>query len=184
MNRGYIKLFRKLFDNDIWNNGESFDKRSAWIDLLLLANHKDNFVFHGMNKVIVKRGQHKTSVPHLQARWGWGKDKVNSFLDLLQKEGMIYYEKSRGGLYRGLLITIVNYGVFQDFTGETRIQNRIQTRNQTSSQPDIKPAIEAAIKPAVNKKDKNDIKNDIKNENKNKKKPAAHFDSCGVIYEE
>lgn len=176
MNRGYIKLFRKITDNAVFDNDEPFDKRSAWIDLLLIANHKDNYVFVGMNKVIVKRGQHKTSISKLQERWHWGEKKVNAFLELLQNEGMIYYEKHRSGMYRGVLITIVNYGLYQDFSKERTEQTAEQKTEQTADQGRNKGGIKGGIKGRINNNDKNDIKNDIKNESKNVKKPSADFD--------
>ena len=39
---GWIKLHRRMLDSDIWKatKRKPFDKRSAWIDLLLRANHK------------------------------------------------------------------------------------------------------------------------------------------------
>ena len=68
MNRGYVKIFRKIADNEMFNS-EPFDKYHAWIDLLLLANHKDGFIYRGMKKVAVNRGQHHTSIPKLADRW-------------------------------------------------------------------------------------------------------------------
>lgn len=176
MNRGYIKLYRKITDCDIFNNDEPFDKRSAWIDLLLLANHKDNFVFNGMNKVVIKRGQHKTSLIKLQQRWHWGEKRVNAFLGLLQNEGMIHLEKCRSGMYRGVLITIVNYGVYQDFSAERTDQKQYQKTDQKQYQAEIKGGIKGGIKSSINNNVNNDIKNDIKNDSKNEKKPAAQFD--------
>ena len=38
---GWIKVHRDLNDHWIWKSKEPFDKRSAWIDLILLANFKD-----------------------------------------------------------------------------------------------------------------------------------------------
>ena len=185
MNRGYIKLFRKITDNCIYNSDEPFDKRSAWIDLILLANHKDNYVYNGMKKVIVKRGQHKTSISKLQERWHWGEKKVDAFLGLLQNEGMIYYEKNRSGLYRGVLITIVNYGVYQDFLKERTEQTAEQNAEQTAYQAEIKGRNKGRNKLRINNNDKNDIKNDIKNESKNVNKPAAQRDFFGEVkYEE
>jgi hypothetical protein len=39
---GWIKLYRKLWDDEIWDDElEPHNKRSAWIDLLMMANHED-----------------------------------------------------------------------------------------------------------------------------------------------
>lgn len=37
---GWISVHRKIQENWIWNCKEPYDKRSAWIDLLLSVNHK------------------------------------------------------------------------------------------------------------------------------------------------
>ena len=106
MNRGYIKLFRKLEDCPLFmEDDEPFDKRAAWIDLLLTVNHKDGSFLLGMTKYNVKRGQKWTSIGKLSERWHWGRDKVSRYLNLLESEGMIDQERTN----RGLLITIVNF---------------------------------------------------------------------------
>ena len=38
---GWFKVERAIQDHSIWKSREPFDRRSAWIDLILLANYKD-----------------------------------------------------------------------------------------------------------------------------------------------
>jgi hypothetical protein len=38
---GWIAIDRKLLDSLIWNDDEPFNKRAAWIDLLMMANYED-----------------------------------------------------------------------------------------------------------------------------------------------
>lgn len=159
MNRGYIKLFRKIEDTELFmDDEEPFDKRSAWIDILLMVNHKDGFAFSGMNKIIIKRGQKKTSISKLAQRWHWGRRKTSAYLNMLQTEGMVYLDVSNSGL----LITVVNYDVYQDFLGKSE---------QPTAQPKAQPIAqqvhnEQHNQPHTNNNDKND-KNDknIKKEN-------------------
>ena len=47
---GWIKLHRELLLHDLWKY-KPFSKGQAWIDLLMLANHKNNKFFLG-NEVI------------------------------------------------------------------------------------------------------------------------------------
>jgi hypothetical protein len=91
--QGWIKLHRKIQESKIWDNNEPFDRRSAWIDLLLFANHEDkNIIFNG--KVItVKRGERITSVLALSERWNWSRHKVSDFLNLLESEQMIVQKR-------------------------------------------------------------------------------------------
>lgn len=103
--KGYIMIYRKLLDNDIWRSEEPFDKRSAWIDLLLLTQHTD---YHG-----TARGSYKTSQTWLANRWKWSRNKVSRFLGQLMEQGCVAINSSTNGATRGTTITIVNYGKFQ-----------------------------------------------------------------------
>ena len=107
---GYVSIHRQIWDNPIWENNEPFDKRSAWIDLILLANHENKKVIFDGNAVTVKRGQFITSEMKLANRWHWKRDKVHRYLMLLVKLGMI----AKNSTSRCTTITIVNYGNFQD----------------------------------------------------------------------
>lgn len=171
MNRGFIKIYRKIEDNILWlSNDEPFDSRSAWIDLILIANHKDNSFKLGMQTMQVKRGQKWTSSKKLADRWNWSRQKVMKYLRMLQNEGMIYLETSN----RGLLINLVNYGIYQEKSKGTRYADA--TANITSAGHQVQQPTD------TNKNVKNDIKNDIKNE----KKKALFSDSGkgGIVYEE
>lgn len=112
MSEGWIKLYRQIQDCDIWDDDEQepFDKRSAWIDLLLLANHKDKQTVFDMKPFVVKRGQRITSIRKLGERWHWSRDRVSRYLKLLESLGMIIKESDS----RKTLLTIVNYEVYQD----------------------------------------------------------------------
>lgn len=114
MSKGWIKLYRQILECDLWiglddEPDEPFDKRSAWIDLLLRANHRDkNIIFDGQ-EIVCSRGQLITSVRKLAARWHWGKDKTLRYLRYLEQMQMI--EKASDS--RKTLITIVKYDLFQ-----------------------------------------------------------------------
>lgn len=172
MNRGYIKLFRKIEDSALFNDeNEPFCKRAAWIDLIMTANHKDGAFMIGMTKYNIRRGQKWTSIGKLCERWHWGRDKVSRYLNLLESEGMIYQERTN----RGLLITVVNYASFQDFNGTTKQQTEQQTRQPIEHQANIKVDNRPNSQSHTNNNVKNDIKNDIKNEQKNVKNPSGFF---------
>lgn len=106
--QGYIYLDRKIRDHWIWDL-EPYSKGQAWVDLILSANHKDNkFPFNG-KPMLVKRGSFVTSIRKLASKWGWSKNKVVAFLDVLEEDGMI----QRNSSYRRTLITIKNYCIYQ-----------------------------------------------------------------------
>lgn len=107
---GWISIHRKIQDCWIWQIDKPFDERSAWIDLLLTANHKDVKIPFNGELTLVKRSQLVTSVRKLSERWKWNKDKVLKFLRLLESDGMIKRESDK----LRTLITIENYTFYQD----------------------------------------------------------------------
>lgn len=102
-------MYRQILECEIWDNDTPYDERSAWVELLLKANHHDKqLVFNG--KVItIKRGELVTSIRKLALQWNWGRDRVSRFLDRLAKFQMIEKESDTNRT----LITIVNYEVYQ-----------------------------------------------------------------------
>lgn len=106
---GWISIHRKLQDHWIWKNNEVFDKRSAWIDLLLLVNHYNEKIYFEGKLLEVERGQKIISVDKLAKRWKWSRHKVTDFLDRLEKDGMIV----RISDSKRTLISIENYEKYQ-----------------------------------------------------------------------
>lgn len=108
--RGWIKLYRQITGTYIWEANEPFDRRSAWIDLLLMANHEErSFLLRNGQNQIVKEGQLFTSQEHLAQRWHWSRGRVNRYLSLLSEQGMC----TVSGTQSGTLLTLVKYGDFQ-----------------------------------------------------------------------
>ena len=105
---GWIKLHRTIQDNPLWRS-EPFSRGQAWVDLLLLANHKESFFYKRGNKVTVLRGQVGRSEVELSDRWKWSRTKVRKFLTELQEEQQIKIRKSR----ITQVLTIVNYDNWQ-----------------------------------------------------------------------
>ena len=129
MAKGYISIHRKIWDNDIWQTKEPFDVRSAWIDLLLMANHADNDCVMGKSLVRIKRGQLHTSINHLAKRWRWSDKKVRRYLTLLKDLQMVQIK----GTPNGTTLTLVKYGVYQG-KGQTNDPTNDPT-NDTTNDP-------------------------------------------------
>lgn len=84
-NCGWIKLDREVMESWIWDNDDPYDKRSAFVDLLLRVNHEEkDFLFNGV-LTKVKKGEILTSVRGLAKRWNWSVCRVYRFLDMLEK---------------------------------------------------------------------------------------------------
>ena len=107
---GWIKLHRKIQDHWIYQEKRKFSRYEAWLDMIMMANHKGNRFLHGSELVEVERGQFITSELKLMDRWDWGKNKLRLFLDLLEKDGMIIKKTDR----KRTAITICNYGLYHD----------------------------------------------------------------------
>jgi len=106
--QGYIYLDRKIRDHWIWNI-QPYSKGQAWVDLILMANHKDTKVPFDGKPVMVKRGSCITSIRKLAEKWGWKRDKVAEFLNVMEQDGMIRKDSNS----RRTLITIENYRIYQ-----------------------------------------------------------------------
>lgn len=125
--KGWILLYRSIRDSWIWEH-KPFDPARAWIDLILDANHDEGKVFTGSSLIHIKRGQDLISIRSLANRWGWSKDRVSHFLKLLESDNMIRLSSLPG---RRTLLTIVNYGFFQNRPDTNKDTNRTQTRTRT-----------------------------------------------------
>ena len=132
MVEGWIFLHRKLQECEIWANSQPFDMRSAWVDLLLLANHRDVAIIFDYEPMTVKRGQYLTSVRKLGARWNWSKNRTLKYLRLLESLGMIHRESNN----QRTLITIDNYSVYQDIQDTNGYTKRTQIDTQSGREAD------------------------------------------------
>lgn len=112
-NKGYVSIYRNLMDHWIWDSDERFDRRSAWIDLILRANYKPRTIDVGQ-LVTVDCGELWTSTTKLQERWHWARNTVVKFLKKLESDGMIERKMATN---RGTLIRIVNYPYYQGKMG-------------------------------------------------------------------
>ncbi len=128
---GWIKLYRKIEDCPIWFD-DKFDHSHAWIDLLLMANHRPKTIIFDSQKMEIETGQILTSVRKLSARWGWCKDTTLSFLRLLEDQNMIVRDANA----KRTLLTIVNYGFYQgdaDTKQDTESDTESDTEQDTES---------------------------------------------------
>lgn len=130
MQDGWIKIHRKIFENKYYF-AEKFTKMQAWIDLLLLANHKEGYFEKRGIGVNIERGQLAYSEKTLSKRWQWSRGKVRRFLFILEMEQQIVQQKSN----ITTLISILNYNSYQDVVQQTvpqtdtkRTPNGTQTR--------------------------------------------------------
>lgn len=163
---GYVKIYRAIQDSWLWQD-KPFNYASAWVDLIMLANHNGNKFLLGTQLIEVKRGEFITSQEKLARRWGWGNTKLRSFLKLLEKQNMIVQKPTR----KQTAIEIVNYSVYQTTQIENKsIPNRYQIDTKLISNTNN------------NEKNDNNEKNVLKKETHKEKKIASSFENFWFSY--
>lgn len=171
VSNGWIKLHRKLQDCWIWLEKEPFDKRSAWVDLLLTANHSDKKILFNGELITVKRGQILTSIRKLAERWKWSYDKTSRFLKLIESDGMLRKESDNCRT----LLTIENYEVYQDVTCTDRTPISEPTEHPQVNLPNTYRT--PISEPISDKQECKEYKNDknVKNDKKVRKEPTVYY---------
>jgi len=161
---GWISLHRSIENHWLYEEERKFSKFEAWIDLLLMVNHKDNKTVMDGKLFTVKRGQRITSLRKLGDRWKWSLTKVDSFLRLLEEDKMIVVKKDT----KKTLVTIVNYDVYQNVNLEKR-----HRKDSEKTEKEHRKDREKTQKKTNNNDNKENNEN---NDNKENKKSSNVFD--------
>ena len=123
---GWIRVNRSFLDNPIFN-GYKLSRGEAWLQLLLLANHKPTEFLIDNFAVKVGRGELAWSQKKLAQKWGWSLQNIRTYLKMLQRENMIVVKSNT----HTSIITICNYCKYQDIDLEdnTRVTHGQHTGN-------------------------------------------------------
>lgn len=125
---GWIKLHRQIIEHPDYFS-EPFTRVMAWIDLLMLANHKGMNMYVRGNKVEIKRGDTAIAQETLATRWKWSRSKVRRYLNELEKDRQIVQQKSNVIS----TISVVNYDAYQsDDTTESTAESLQTTSRRTA----------------------------------------------------
>lgn len=138
---GWIKLHRQIIEHPDYFS-EPFTRIMAWIDLLMLANHKGMNMYVRGNKVEIKRGDTAIAQETLATRWKWSRGKVKRYLNELEKDRQIIQQRSNVIS----TISIVNYDAYQSDDTTESTANRTtddtadgrQTVQQTDTNKNVK----------------------------------------------
>lgn len=167
MAEGWIKLHRAIQEHWVWDD-EPFTRGQAFIDLLLMVNHKDKKIMFNGELIEVKKGSKITSLRQLSDRWKWSTNKVKKYLEQLQKDGMINYKSDN----KKTLLTIENYSVYQG-QGNTEETQKKQERNTEETEKEHRSDTEEN-----QKKFKSDAEENQKKTNKNDKEYIKNDKEC------
>lgn len=168
MDNGWIKLNRSIIGH--WAFDDSNYLR-AWIVMLIKVNWTDRKVFIDGDVIECSRGQSVMSADSWAACFGvskrsgsWTRQKVRTFFNVLEKDGMIKVE----GLRKTTRVTICNYTTYQDCqpTDNQQITNRQPTDNQqitTNEEGKERKERKERKKPLPKKAPTKDIKDAVQN---------------------
>jgi hypothetical protein len=133
VHRGYIKLWRRITDSEFWTS-EKFSRAQAFVDMIILANHKDTYFRARGQRIAVKRGQLAYSEGTLSDRWRWSRGKVRRFLEELESETEQKIVQHKSNVTT--LITIINYDEYQG--DGTALGTPNSTANSTANSTHLK----------------------------------------------
>lgn len=127
--QGWIKLHRTIQENEFYFS-ERFTKTQAWVDLLLLANHKAATVFIRGIEIHLQPGELCYSQLTLAKRWKWNFKTVVAFLKMLSKRQMLETRITNVTS----LISIKNWKKYQMDGGalESRTETKTESRTETN----------------------------------------------------
>jgi len=152
---GWISLYRKIQDNWIWERDDYF---KAWVDILFMVNHKSKKILLDGNFVKVERGERYTSLRKLSNKWNWSTTKVNRFLKIHNKDGMIELKKDT----KNTDIKVCNYNVYKDNLNEEKTDKKqIKNSKKTGKK-------QSDNSKKTEKKTNNNVNNDNNENNENK----------------
>lgn len=120
---GFIKLDRKFTEWEWYDNANTM---RLFIHLLFKANYKDK-QWHG---ITIKRGQCVTSISNLSLELNLTERQIRTALKNLKTTGELTSQTTS----KYTLITIVNYGFYQDKSTDSDKQNDKQDGWQTTGE--------------------------------------------------
>ncbi|WP_461213852.1 DnaD domain protein [Lacticaseibacillus sp. GG6-2] len=144
---GWIKLYRSVRANWLWENG---NERYAkwWMDILMMVNHEPRKVLVNGKLITIGIGERLTSISKLAAGWGASRGTVDRFLGLLVEDEMISLTKSKTN---GTRVKVLHYADYQSFDGESR---------KRSEQRTVQGSVQRPVQRSVHKQEPKEPKND------------------------
>jgi len=130
----FIPISRKLFKHGFWLEQRAYSRFEAWLDMLTLARYENSEMSMLIGNTVVKwnRGELVASLRYLAERWTWSKNKVDSFMKLLEHERMITRRTPKGTSQT--IVTICNFDCY-NFISDTAGQFLGQHEDSTDTTP-------------------------------------------------
>lgn len=129
--QGWLHLHRELMDKAIWKTSTP-EQKTILITLLMMVNHKESEWEWQGEKFHLHPGQCITSLAGIAEKAGKGisTQNVRTALKRFEKYGFLKDDSTN----KNRLITIVNWGLYQSFEGQT---NKHPNKQLTGDQQDL-----------------------------------------------
>lgn len=111
---GYIRLWRRSFHHEFWQENRQFSRFEAWLDMIQMAAYWDHPVWVRGKRIELKRGEFVGSERFLGERWKWSRSKVRRFFDVLKSDHMADQREDRGET----IINLCNYETYNGCSDE------------------------------------------------------------------
>lgn len=125
MNRGYVKVWRKIEDSGLMQMPNTL---ALFMHILFNATHKDRKLGTPTGVIDLKRGQYVSGRIELASRLKQSEQEIRTSLKRLENLDILTITVTN----RYSVYTIENYGIYQDNNEATNQQNNQQS---TSNQP-------------------------------------------------
>ena len=106
---GYVAISRDLWRDPDFDDGQPFTKREAWIWMIAEAEWRPRKVRRGDSVIDLGRGQFAHSLRFVAEAWGWHRNKVGRFYQMLENRDIIRTDTGTGVT----LVTLCQYDSFQ-----------------------------------------------------------------------
>lgn len=136
MNKGWIKIHRKILNNPLVRFSKNYSYAEAWLYLLLRAAYQEQKVLIGSEIYYLKAGEIIDSQKKLCKLFGWGNTRLRTFLKLYEKDEMIKV-KTNSKLTH---LTIINYEsnqLIQTANKSKTNQKQIHSKKEKKLKKDI-----------------------------------------------
>lgn len=138
----FIPINRKFFDHAFWKEEREYSRLEAWLDLIRSARFEESEASELIDGKMVSwtRGQLPASLRYLAKRWQWSKNKVSTFLRMLENMQMITRLRVNG-------LTVLSLTNYDKFNGrQQRVRQKKPLYNDVAEGEDSTEDKEGTVK--------------------------------------
>lgn len=138
MNRGYIKIWRKIEDTAIFTNSEAMH---LFLYCIIKASRERRVVYAGKTEVTLEQGQFITGRKMLASILGSTEQRIRTSIEILTKNKIINQQTTN----KYSIITVLNWDLYQEGNQQTT-SKQPASNQQTTTKQECKRIIEVKEK--------------------------------------